>query len=286
MQTKAYTPKNMTELFDALKSLKPEDKIIGGGTDLIIRLKMGSFKPSALLYMGGIAELRGIQKTPDGLSLGGMATMAELAASELMTGYYAALADSAADVGAVQIRNSATLGGNLMNLSPAGDLMPVWNLLEAQAEIACPDGTLRKEAVANIFLGPNKTSLAYNEAILRFIIPKPASPTARSAFVKLGYRKALTISRIGLAAILDLDTAGNIARFELVAGAISPTPIHVTQAEAYMTGKNPTQSEAAKVGEYLSELIKEVTPEMFDRDYKAAAALGVAADLFEKLSTK
>ena len=279
-----YTPQTMPELFDALGALTPESKIIGGGTDLIIRLQQGTCKPDALLYLGGIAGIRDVTETAEGIEIGAMATMTALANSDLITGPYAALKHAAADVGAVQIRNSATVGGNLGNASPAGDLMPVWHLLKAEVVIAGPEGTLRKTPVDQVFLGPGKTSLRYNEAIVRFVIPRVCAQTAKSAFVKLGYRKALTISRIGLAALLDTDETGTVTRFELLAGAISPTPIHVEQAERYLRGKRLSPDLIAEVGKCLSDLISEVTPEQFDRDYKAAAAFGVAEDLFAKLA--
>ena len=282
MQTKAYLPKTLTQLYDALKLMTPDSKIIGGGTDLAIRLRDCSCRPDALLYMGGVEGVRDIALTPNGLEIGGMVTMTELAASSHTVGYYAALAHAAADVGAVQIRNSATVGGNLGNASPAGDLMPVWELLGAQVEIATPGGNLRRAHFAEVFLGPGKTGLNYNEAVVRFIVPPPASQTAKSAFVKLGSRKTLTISRIGLAGLLEVDGSGIVTRFQLVAGAISPTPIHVTQAEEYLLGKRLALDEAAKVGALLSDLIMRVARPA-NRNYKASGAYGVAEDLLAKL---
>jgi len=283
MIIKAYTPTTMLELFQTLQNLTPKCKIISGGTDLIIRLKQGLCEADELLYLGSIPNIRDIVETVDGIEIGAMATMTDIANNPLLSGPYAALKHAAADVGAVQIRNSATVGGNLGNASPAGDLMPIWNLLGAEVIIAKPDGTFRREAVSNVFLGPNKIALKYNEAIIRFVIPKSRSSSAKSAFVKLGYRKALTISRIGLAAMMDVDANGIVTQFELLAGAISPTPIHVSEAEAYLIGKQATKQEIKQVGQFLSDLIMEVTPEMFDRDYKAYAAFGVTEDLFEKL---
>jgi len=282
MTVKAHTPATMSELFDVLKSLTPDSKIIGGGTDLIIRLRQSHCKTDALVYLGSIPGICDIIETADGIEIGAMATMTDLATHPLITGPYAALSHAAVDVGAVQIRNNATIGGNLGNASPAGDLMPVWNLLGGEALIAGPDGALRREAVSKVFLGPGKTSLQYNEAIVRFVVQKPQSPSTKSAFVKLGYRKMLTISRIGIAATLDMDANGIVTQFELLAGAISPTPMHVTEAENYLTGKQLTADNIKQVGQFLSDLIMEVTPEMFDRDYKAAAAFGVVEDLFAK----
>lgn len=284
MSVTVYTPQSMPELFADLERLTPRSKLISGGTDLIIRLQQGTCKPDALLYPGNIPGIGDITETADSLEIGAMVTMTALANSELMSGYTAAIKHAAADVGAVQIRNSATIGGNLGNASPAGDLMPVWCLLKAEAVIAGPGGALRQSPVAEVFLGPGKISLSYNEIIVRFVIPKAPTRTVRSAFVKLGYRKALTISRIGLAALLDTDESGRVTQFELLAGAISPTPVRVEQAARYLPGRQLSSGDGAVIGKCLSELILEITPEMFDRDYKAAAAFGVAEDLFAKLT--
>ena len=282
MSVNTYAPKTMPELSAALGALTPESKIIGGGTDLIIKLTQGTCTPDALLYLGELEGAQDIIETSEGLEIGAMATMTALAECPFLTGPYAAIGHAAVDVGAWQIRNRATIGGNLANASPAGDLAPALFLLNAEVLIAGPGGT-RREPIDKVILGPMKTSLQFNEAIVRFFIPRVPSQTAKSAFIKLGYRKALTISRIGLAAMLDVDENGVTTQFELIAGAISLTPVHVKKAETYLIGKKPSQADAAQVGQFLSDLILEITPEIFDRDYKVEAAFGVTEDLFAKL---
>ena len=283
MPVNNIAPKTMPELFDALKKLTPESKIISGGTDLTIKLNQGSHAPDTILYLGGIKEFKDITKSAECLEIGAMVTMTDLVNSDLIVGSYAAIKHAAADVGALQIRNSATVGGNLGNASPAGDLMPVWWLLNAEIIIAGADGNLRRAPVSEVFLGPGKLALSYNEAIVRFLLPSGRSKSEKSAFVKLGSRKTLTISRIGLAAMFDLDVESAISKFSLFVGAISPTPVSLKRAESYMLGKKPTLADAEPIGQFLSELIMEITPEHFDRDYKAAAACGVAEDLLKKL---
>ncbi|MCL2532403.1 MAG: FAD binding domain-containing protein [Oscillospiraceae bacterium] len=283
MLPKIYSPQTLPELFRALQALTPQSKIIAGGTDLVIKLHQGDVAPDALLYLGALEQSRAISARPDGLEIGTMATMFSLAGNDLLTGPYAAIKHAAAGVGSVQIRNSATIGGNIANASPAADLTPVLWLLGADAVIASPAGKLRRQPVSEVVTGIGKHSLAHNEAIVRFVIPSPGSQTQRSAYLKLGSRKALTISRIGLAAACDLDEQGVVSRFELVAGAISPTPIHVEKAEKYLVGKKPCPDCAAHIGQLLSDLIWDVIPDRPNTPYKAAAAHGIAEDLFEIL---
>jgi carbon-monoxide dehydrogenase medium subunit len=277
-----YVPKNISELFDALGKITAESKIIGDGTDLIIRLNKGDFVPDALLYIGEVEGTRNISETADSIEIGSSVNMTDIAESPLLTEPYAALKQAAASVGAVQIRNMATIGGNFANASPAGDLIPALYLLSAKAVIAGADGSLRCESADSLILGPGKTSLKYNDAIVRFVIPKTGA-LAKSAYVKLGYRKALTVSRIGLCMALDFDSNGVVSFARVIAGAISLKPVSVKKAEQYLTGRKLGPETAGQVGKLLSDLIMDITPEMFDRDYKAHAAFGVAEDLFKTL---
>ena len=204
--------------------------------------------------------------------------MRTLARHPLLQGPLQAIALAAGDVGATQIRNSATIGGNLANASPAGDLIPVLSLLEAEAVIAGPCGGVRRQAVQELLLGPGRTTLAHNEALIRLLVPLPASPTCRSAFAKLGFRNAMSISRIGLALLVDRDDGGTITLIRIVAGAISLKPIRLEAAEQALLHRKFDDEAVTIVGNCLSDLIMEVTPKHFDRDYKVAAAMGVAQD--------
>jgi carbon-monoxide dehydrogenase medium subunit len=208
-----------------------------------------------------------------------MTTMADFSKSKLMTGPYTALRHAGADVGSVQIRSTATIGGNIANASPAGDIAPVLYLLDAEVIVVC-NGTIRRLPISNILTDAGKASLKHNEVITGFFFPKKWSLKAKSAFCKLGYRKALTVSRIGLAMLLDFDSDGFITFARVVVGAIAPTPVHVERAEQFLIGKKPVSDVSKEVGTFLSELILEITPKEFDRDYKARAAFGIAEDIF------
>ena len=278
---KSFMPDSLPELAEALGNLTSRGKIIAGGTDLVIALNRGLSAPDALLYLGKVESIQGITETPDGLEIGAMATMAALAGSDLLAGPYAALRHAAAEVGSPQIRSAATIGGNIANASPGSDLAPVLVLLDAEAVIAGASG-IRRAPVAKILTGPGTTSLAYHEAILCFVLPKPKA--TQSAFVKLGYRKALAIARIGLAMLLDFSPDGAIAFVKIVAGAIAPVPVRVQTAEQHLMGKKPDEGSVREVGKLLSALILETCSEAFDRDYKARAAMGITEDLFKKIA--
>lgn len=282
MNTTALTPTTVAELISALGQMTPDSKIISGGSDLIIRLNCGLCTPDALLYMGGVTELCGIEQVENTVHIGAAATMAAIERSPLLHGGLAAIAHAASDVGSAQIRNNGTIGGNIGNASPAGDLLPPLFLLGAQVVIASPTG-LRTAPIQEVIVGPGKTSLSYNEAVAKILVPLP-SPRYRTAFSKLGFRRAVTISRIGLAVGVELGEDGIITSGQVMAGAISLVPISVPKAEALLPGRRVDDALKDQVGQALADLILEVTPEMFDRDYKVGAARGVAWDTLDKFS--
>jgi CO/xanthine dehydrogenase FAD-binding subunit len=284
VDTICYAPKTLGELRRALARMTPDSRILGGGSDLIIRLRNGACAPDALLYTGDARELHAILKDDDAVTIGAAATMDEIVAAKLGENL-GAIADAAVDMGSVQIRNSATIGGNIASASPAGDLIPVLFLLDADIEVASPDGLFRKP-IDQVVVGPGKTSLAHNECITRIIVPVPRLKGFRSAFVKLGFRKAVTISRIGLAVGLVLDDHGAATFAKVVAGAISPRPVRVPKAEEALLGNRLTADVKVRVGAALSELIQEITPKEFDRDYKVGAARGVAEDVLDRFTSR
>ena len=127
------TPKSMADLSGALAQATPATRILAGGTDYVLHERKGDFTPDLLIYPGAIPELHQISLTDDGLTIGAMVTMREIADALSSVPAYRAIADMAANVGSPQIRNKATLAGNLANASPAGDSLPVCLLVRFRA---------------------------------------------------------------------------------------------------------------------------------------------------------
>lgn len=274
----SYRPLTLDQIPKSLSHLTENSKIIGGGTDLIIRLKMGICKPDALCYLGYIKELKEITMEEDRIVIGAYATMTEIQNHPDVMNYYPALMDAASDVGSLQIRNNGTIGGNVGNASPAGDLIPVLYLYDAVLEIASPTG-VRLAGIDEVIVRPGRTSLAYNEAITRIFLPKP---DFISSFVKLGFRKKVTIARIGVA--LGVKMNGDyVDELHFYAGAISLKPVRLTKAEEYLKGKALNETVIMDVAQMLSDLIMEITAKEFDRDYKVFASRGVVMDAFKRL---
>lgn len=274
----SFTPSTIEKLQETLASLPENSKILGGGTDLIIKMNLGLVKPEALCYLGYISELKEIAMDGDRLSIGAYATMTQIQNHPVVREYYPALMDAASDVGSLQVRNNGTIGGNIGNASPAGDLIPVMYLYDAMIEITGPEGK-REVPIDSVIAGPGRTTLAYNEVITRILLPKPAF---RSSFVKLGFRKKVTIARIGVGLGIEMD-GDYVKNCVFVVGAISLRPVHVTKAEEYLKGKPLNETIIMDTAQCLADLIMEITPKEFDRDYKVFASKGVVIDAFRRL---
>ena len=277
---RSLMPKTWDEIPESLKEMTENSKFVGGGTDFIIKLRLGMAHPDCLCYLGYVKELKEIREEADGsLSIGAYCTMTQIELNESVRKNYPALMDAASDVGSLQIRNNGTIGGNIGNASPAGDLLPVLYLYDAKIEIVGPEGT-RMAGIDDVLSGrPGRLTLAYNEAISRIILPPCNMITS---FVKLGSRKKVTISRIGeaLGVVMENDRVKDI---RLYIGAISVKPLRFTPAEDFIRGKVLNEVNILDMAQLLSDYIKENVPKEFDRDYKVYAAKGAMMDTFERL---
>lgn len=263
-------PKTMEELGENLGRLTPDSLILAGGTDLVLRIRKKHLQPDVLLSLADVPELRRVEITQDRAVIGAMATMAQVKGAVDGLEDLQCLADAAGGVGSPQIRNKGTIGGNVANASPAGDLAPVLWLLDAQVDILGPGGARRALPVREFLVGSGKTRLEQGEIVAGFTIDRAALRGWRSVFVKLGHRSQVTISRIGLAMALLQDGEGVVQDARVVAGAIQPIPYELEAAEALLRGRKPDPSLAVAIGDTFQGHTRRV--------YKAAAAKGVAED--------
>lgn len=282
---KSLMPKTLEELAAALAQATPQSRVIAGGTDLVIRMRQGRAEPDLLIFPGQIPELREIRLEEDVLRIGAMATMTQLSAALEGVPELRAIADAASKVGTPQIRNKATMAGNLCNASPAGDMLPVGRLYDLELEVLSGDGTVDAIPMERFILGPNKNALRPGQAVVGLIIDRRRWSGYVSAFHKIGFREHVSIAREGMGALVKLAPDGTVLDARLTLGAVAPAPIPIPEAEAAMTGR--TLDEA---------LLKEVTAITADtihnncrpanRLYKTEAARGLVADLFALLQAR
>jgi carbon-monoxide dehydrogenase medium subunit len=179
-----------------------------------------------------LPELVGIERTAEGLRIGAATRLADIAASDLLSGVWRVLALGAGQVGSPQIRNLATIGGNVCNASPAADTIPCLLILDAQAEAISPRGH-RRLPVAELFVGPGKTVLANDELLGALILPNPL-PGALATYIKHSPRRAMDLAVVGVGVLLARARAGGPIEARIALGAVAPTPVRATGAESFL----------------------------------------------------
>lgn len=210
---------------------------IAGGTDLMVGLAAETVEPpDRVLDLWRLDALRGIREDGADLVIGALTTWTEIRRSELVGGRLAALAEAAATIGAIQIQNRGTLGGNVVNASPAGDSLPVLLAADAILEVGGPRGE-RSVASADFWPAYRRTALAADELLLRIRFPALAGRQVR--YRKVGTRRAQAISKVVLAVGWRPDPDGAWRDVRVALGSVAATPMRVPAAEAVLEGSVP-----------------------------------------------
>lgn len=281
----SLTPKTLAELAQALSAATEKAKVIAGDTDFIIKERAGKFAPDLLIYPGFIPELNTVTKENGVLRIGAAVPMNGITAALKDDKAFCAIADAASDVGSPQIRAKGTMAGNLCNASPAGDMLPVSWLYDAQLELMNADGMASVTPVNGFITGPQKTILRPDQAVTAILVDLKQFEGFVSAFHKIGSRERVSISREGLAAAVRLDESGKVEQARLSLGAVGGTPIRVTDAEEYMHGRVLDEKLVEEIAPMVAETIyNNCRPA--NRLYKTEAARGLTADTFAKLMSR
>lgn len=222
-------PMSLDEALDLLAHYGPDARPIAGGTNVLIELREDFAGPPVLVEIGRLPELRNIEVTHDGafVTVGSAVTIAELLRHPLIAEYGGPLKQSAAVFASPLVRNRATIGGNLVDASPAADTAPPLLALGAQVELSSTQGT-RCIPLVDFFTGVRKTLRRPDELLTR--IYWPANQNRIGAFHKFGLRRADAISVISASVVVEPDGAGP-RRTSIALGAVAPRPIRVPEAE-------------------------------------------------------
>jgi len=258
-------------------------RYIAGGTDVMVLLKQKKISPKHLVSLRNITGLSFIDAS-SGLRLGSGVTHADIDANDTIRRHYAALTDATGNLGSCQIRNVATIGGNICNAAPSADTACPLLVLDALVRITGPGGE-REIPIDEFFLGPGKTSLEHGELVREFVIPNTGDDTG-SAYIKHTRRKAMDLPLLGVATCVTISigknggglrykdmawTAENIsslfAQFEddglrcntakIAMGVVAPRPVRAKKAEAELAGNVLSERLLDEVGELAAS---EATP--------------------------
>ena len=242
-----HQPQTLHEAFRLMENHKGRARYVAGGTDLLIRIKRGAIQPDALVSLRGIKELRGIERVSftqpqgsgakdrrdGGVTLGGMTLIRDLEKDPVFTGDYPVLAQAACVLASPQIRNVATVGGNLANAAPSADCAPPLIVLDARLTLEGPGGK-RDVPIDDFFTGPGRTCCDDLEIMTRITIPPQAENTG-TAFLKLG-RVSQDIAVINVAALLVMEK-GVCRKCRLAVGGVAPIPLRLKKVEKVMEGR-------------------------------------------------
>ena len=245
-------PKTLQEACDLLWQAEENAKIIAGGTDLVIGLRNGDQKPPFIIDITRIEELRKIEEKNGTVSVGAAVTHSEIASSSLVKKYGKVLSDATSEIGSPQIRNIGTIGGNIINASPAADTVPALIVLDAVGRVASKEGE-KEIPLVQLFKGPYETNLKPHEILVQVQFKKLPSGV-RSSFVRLARREAMAIARMSVAIILQMEKGKDrIEDIRVSAGSITPTPQRMSDAEAILKGKLPDEGLLKMASRKVSE---------------------------------
>jgi CO/xanthine dehydrogenase FAD-binding subunit len=239
-----------TDLASAVEMRGAGGIVLAGGTDIYPQ-HVGRALTSPVIDIGGLDDLRGIERTGDTYRIGSLTRWADVANAEL-PGCFDGLRSAARQVGSVQVQNAATVGGNLCNASPAADGIPPLLTLDAAVELTSPAG--RREVPLEAFLtGYRETALEPDELLTAVLVPGGLED-ARSGFSKLGLRRYLVISVVMVAVVVAVDVQGRVADARVAVGACSPVAQRLGALEAQLVGRSPSDVAASMVARHLSTL--------------------------------
>ena len=245
-------PKTLQEACDLLWQAEGNAKIIAGGTDLVIGLRNGDQKPPFIIDITKMEELRKIEEKNGTVSVGAAVTHAEIASSSLVKKYGKVLSDATSEIGSPQIRNIGTIGGNIINASPAADTVPALIVLDAVGRVVSKEGE-KEIPLVQLFKGPYETNLKPHEILVQVQFKKLPSGV-RSSFVRLARREAMAIARMSVAIILQMEKGKDrIEDIRVSAGSITPTPQRMSDAEAILKGKSPDEGLLKMASRKVSE---------------------------------
>ena len=229
-----HAPTRLEDVFALLDEHGPAAKLMAGGTDLLPGLKSGKRHCEHVIALKGVEELEGFSfDEKGGLDIGARTLLCDIGGSETVAEHYPALAKAITTLATVQVRNKATVAGNLCNASPCADTATPLLAYGARAVLRGPGGA-RELPLEEFFLGPGQTAIGENEVLERLVVPRPAAGL-RSTFLKFSPRSRVDIAAVNMSLTLLLK-GKTIESADLFLGTVAPTPMRAIQTEKVLVG--------------------------------------------------
>jgi CO/xanthine dehydrogenase FAD-binding subunit len=259
-------PQRLDEVLDILHEQAGKAKVLAGGTDMVLFMERGRWRPELVIELPRIEPFVGITLKDHLLHIGSRTTMRELETSQLLLTHAPILSWAASEVGSVQIRNLATIGGNIGTASPAGDTLPALLALNASVRLQSKRGE-RTLPLAEFFVGPGQTVLNPDEVITEVLVPILPQRTG-SAFYKLAVRRYMDIAIVDVAVVLTTNEDGAIIDARIALGAVAPTPIRAYEAEERLKGNALDEHLAEEAAELAQRVARPITDQRGSAEYR------------------
>ncbi|MFZ3131233.1 MAG: xanthine dehydrogenase family protein subunit M [Desulfosporosinus sp.] len=240
-----YEPESMQETCELLARFGAGAKVISGGTDMMVKMKHAQLSPEVLVSIKNLSQLINIYyEKGKGVVIGARATHNDIVNSPLLQEKYRSVCEAAHHMANNQIRNIATIGGNIVNAVPSADLPPILIALGALVKLVGCSGE-RTIPLEEFFTGPSKSVIAQDEILTEVIIPD--QPATGSTYIKFGLRRSGALAVVGVAVAVTMD--GDVCKDARIAlGAVAPVPLRAQNAEDLLKGKMITKELLEEVG--------------------------------------
>jgi xanthine dehydrogenase small subunit len=277
---KAITPTDLDEAYELLAERGRRAKIIAGGTDLMVALNARSLDAEEFIDIWRLNELRGVYDEGETVRIGALTTYTQLIKSPLIRSSVPTLVEASRTIGAIQIQNRGTIGGNIVNASPAGDSLPVLAAFDAEVEIGSVRG-VRKVGFNSFYRGYRQTVMEPDEILLAVRMRK-LKPDERSFFFKVGTRRAQAISKIVMAVKVG-TTGAEINSISIALGSVAPTVIRADQTESLLTNVTLDAAIIEKARKAISQEIAPITDMRSTKHYRRTVTGNALARVLRKL---
>jgi CO/xanthine dehydrogenase FAD-binding subunit len=272
-------------LAEALAILASEPRVwtpFAGGTDLMVVYNAGRLQATRFLDLSRLSELRGIQEEGKSLAFGALTTFSEIRDHRAVHQHFPNLVKSARATGALAIQNRGTLGGNIVNASPAADTPPSLLAYSAELELVSPRGR-RCVAYDQFHLGYKRMVLEPDELVARILVPKPEGRSFHY-FRKVGTRQAQAISKVCLAAWARVED-GRVAELRIGLGSVAPAPIRARNAETVLIGQSLTALPLEAARRALLEDISPIDDIRASAHFRRVVTQNVLGHMLRELAT-
>ena len=266
MSISVHHPTSVADAMVLARTLGEGARFLAGGTDLIVQMNKRRVAPEHLIDLGSLSELSRIEEQADAFVLGALATHKAIERHPAFQGTLTALVEAARVVGGHQIRNRGTIGGNIVNASPAADVVVPLLALDSELTLAGPEGT-RAMRLEDFLLGPGRTARRSDELLTSVRFAKLPSASATS-FLKAGRRRAMEISVVCVAARLTLDSRDGLCReVRIVLGAVDAKTVRARAAEESLEARAPQPEHFHEAGRIAAKHCGPITDVRASADY-------------------